>query len=135
MADIRYRVYRSGIGWEGWVKNGGVAGSTDQDATAIAAIQIQLDNPPANVHVNYRVRMENIGWTGLVADGNTAGREDGSMRSDMLYIELANAAKLHVFYRVFVPNTGWLGWAGDGGNAGKSKRWIKAVQVILHEFA
>ncbi|HEV8717640.1 MAG TPA: hypothetical protein VGX03_33055 [Candidatus Binatia bacterium] len=59
-------------GWQGWVSDGAVAGTTGQ-SKAMEAIKIQLQNAPANLHVCYCAHVAYIGWQGWVCDGTMAG--------------------------------------------------------------
>jgi len=70
-AKIVYRTHVENIGWQNWVSNDEMAGTSGQ-SLRIEALQIYLENME-NYTVEYKVYIQGIGWTDWYIDGETAG--------------------------------------------------------------
>jgi uncharacterized protein YjdB len=85
--SICYQAHVQNIGWQGWVCNGQVAGTTGQ-SLRMEAIRIVLRNAPRNESIRYQAHVQNIGWQGWVRDGQVAGTTGRSLRMEAIRIEL-----------------------------------------------
>ena len=131
--DIRYRAHVQNIGWQGFVTNGQVAGTTGQ-SLRMEAIQILVDNAPAGVGVRYRAHVQNIGWQGWVANGETAGTTGQSLRMEAIQIELTGVNpgdNLNVAYQAHVQNIGWQPLVGNGEEAGTTGLSLRMEAITI----
>ena len=84
---VTYRAHVAYDGWQNWVSNGAIAGTTGQ-GKSLQAIQIKLQNAPSNMHVNYRVYV-NGAWQGWVSDGAIAGTTGQSLPVKAIEIKIS----------------------------------------------
>ena len=78
------------IGWQNWVKNGEIAGTTGQ-SLRVEAIRIKLPNDLIGFgDVEYQVHVQNIGWQNWVKNGEIAGTTGQSLRVEAIQIELVD---------------------------------------------
>ena len=70
--EIQYQSHVQDIGWQNWVKNGELSGTTGQ-AKAIEAMHISLVNATAGGNIEYRAHVQDIGWQGWVKNGAQTG--------------------------------------------------------------
>jgi hypothetical protein len=136
-AIISYRAHVQNIGWQDWVQDGQVAGTTGQ-SLRMEAIQIQLNTvlPEfSKASVRYRAHVQNIGWQDWVQDGQVAGTTGQGLRMEAIQIDLGGNIldNYHVGYRAHVQNVGWQDWVQDGqvaGTTGQSLR-MEAIQIEI----
>jgi uncharacterized protein YjdB len=83
---IYYQAHVQDIGWQNWVSNGSVAGTTGQ-AKQIEAIRISSDR--GNLNVNYRVHVQDIGWQKWVSNGSVAGTIGQAKQIEAIQIYLS----------------------------------------------
>ena len=71
--SVSYRAHVAGIGWQGAVSDGAVAGTTGR-SLAVEALQFRLSGEAASSYdVWYRVHCADYGWLGWAKDGASAG--------------------------------------------------------------
>ncbi len=88
--DVEYQVHVQNIGWQNWVKNGEIAGTTGQ-SLRVEAIRIKLNGEVAKRYdVFYRTHVQNIGWQNWVKNGEIAGTTGQSLRVEAIQIELVD---------------------------------------------
>ena len=130
--SVAYRVHVANFGWQGWVTDGAVAGTTGR-SRQMEAIQIDV---PYN-GIMYRAHVANRGWQNWVYDADTAGTTGQGRQMEAIQIRLTGnmAANYYVEYRVHVEGYGWLGWVSDGEVAGTTGRGLRmeAIQIRLIE--
>ena len=114
---IKYTTHVQNIGWQNYVRNGEMAGTSGL-SYRLEGIKIDLLNAPENAKVNYQVHVQNIGWQGLRENGEMAGTSGLSYRLEGIKINLENLDNYSVMYRVHVQNIGWQDWRYDGEMAG-----------------
>jgi len=129
---VDYRTQVQDIGWQGFVINGSVAGTSGQ-SKRLEAINITLDNLEGGIE--YKTHVQDIGWMDWTADGSMSGTSGQSKRLEAIEIRLTGKAadEYDIYYRVHVQDTGWLDWAMNGqpaGTAGFSYR-LEAIQIVL----
>lgn len=134
--DIMYRTHVQTFGWQGFVSNGLVSGTTGQ-SKRLEGIEIKLGNLPYEGGVRYKTHVQTYGWQGWKQNGAMSGTSGESKRLEAISIELTGELAKHydVYYRVHAQTYGWLGWAKNGqnsGTAGKAKR-LEGIQIILVE--
>jgi len=129
---VSYQTHVQDIGWQGYVSNGTVSGTSAQ-SKRLEAIQIKLQNIAGGIE--YRTHVQDIGWMDWAADDGLSGTYGQSKRLEAIQISLTGAAKdmYDVYYCVHAQNNGWLDWAKNGepaGTAGFSYR-LEAIKVVL----
>ena len=131
-ATVRYRTHVQDVGWQGYVSNGALSGTSGQ-SKRLEAINIKLEGVSGGIE--YRTHVQDIGWQGFVANNALSGTSGQSKRLEAIQIRLTGeAANLYdVYYRVHAQDTGWLDWAKNGassGTAGYSRR-LEAIEIKL----
>ena len=129
---ISYRTHVQDIGWQGYMNNGGMAGTTGK-ALRLEALNIKLLNNNSDIKLKYQVHIQDIGWQNWMTDGDMAGTTGRSLRLEAIKICLENTEEYSVRYRVHVENIGWQGWMRDGdiaGTTGQSLR-LEAIQIEI----
>lgn len=134
--SVQYRTHVQDIGWQPYVANGQMAGTTGQ-GKRLEATTIQLANQDSTMmgSIQYQTHIQNIGWQNWTQDGGISGTSGQSLRLEAIRIKLSgNIANYYdVYYRVHAQNFGWLGWAANGqavGTAGYGYR-LEALEVVL----
>ena len=130
--EIEYRAHVQNEGWQGWVRNGAMAGTSGK-SYRVEAFYMRLKNASGKVH--YQTHIQNIGWQPERTDDQLAGTEGRSLRMEAIKIWLSGdiASQYDVWYRGHVENIGWQGWVRNGevaGTSGQSLR-VEAVEIML----
>ena len=117
--EIQYQSHVQDIGWQNWVKNGELSGTTGQ-AKAIEAMHISLVNATAGGNIEYRAHVQDIGWQDWVKNGAQTGTTGRALPMEAVNIRLTGALseKYDIYYRTHCRDFGWLGWAKNGESAG-----------------
>ena len=131
--NLSYRGHVQNVGWEGWVGNGGIAGTTGR-SLRVEALQATVSSEHAG-SIQIMPHVQNIGWMDWVEQGGEAGTSGRSLRVEALCVRLTgDLAKYYdVWYRVHAQNIGWMGWAANGdkaGTEGLSAR-LEAIQIEI----
>ena len=129
---VSYRTHVQDVGWQNYVQNGEVAGTSGQ-SKRLEGINIKLLNNDSNININYQVHVQDIGWQDWKTDGEMAGTSGQSLRLEAIKICLENTNEYSIRYRVHVQNIGWQDWKTDGemaGTSGQSLR-LEAIQVEI----
>ena len=129
---VSYQTHVQDIGWQEYVANGQVSGTSGQ-SKRLEAIHIKLEGISGGIE--YRTHVQDIGWQGWVANDALSGTSGQAKRLEAIEIRLTGeAANLYdVYYRVHAQNTGWMDWAKNGassGTAGYSYR-LEAIEIKL----
>ncbi|MDJ0840306.1 MAG: hypothetical protein QNK37_27600 [Acidobacteriota bacterium] len=129
---VQYCAHVQDIGWQGWVEDGAVAGTTGR-SLRMEAIKIRLIDAPQGMEIKYRAHVQDIGWQGWVENGAEAGTTGRSLRMEALEIVLTGNSGLNVKYRGHVQDIGWQGYVENGTEAGTTGRSLRmeAVQIEL----
>ena len=131
--SVSYRAHVAGIGWQGAVSDGAVAGTTGQ-GRALEALSGSVSwYGHGSSSLEVRAHVSNVGWQGWTSGASgTTGR---SLAVEALQFRLSGeaASSYDVWYRVHCADYGWLGWAKDGASAGTVglAKAVQAVQVVL----
>ena len=131
--SVSYRAHVAGIGWQGAVSDGAVAGTTGQ-GRALEALSGSVSwYGHGSSSLEVRAHVSNVGWQGWTS--GTAGTTGRSLAVEALQFRLSGeaASSYDVWYRVHCADYGWLGWAKDGASAGTVglSKAVQAVQVVL----
>ena len=131
-----YRTHVQSVGWQSYVKNGQISGTTGS-AKRLEAIQIKLTNTSGlDLGIQYKTHIQSYGWESTwKSGGSISGTSGEGKRLEAIKIRLtgSDAAKYDIYYRVHAQSYGWLGWAKNGesaGTAGQGKR-LEAIQIKI----
>jgi len=118
-ASISYRTHVQNDGWQDYVMDGALSGTTNQ-SLRLEGIEIKTNTQGYDLGVKYKTHVQNIGWQDYAADGTLSGTTARSLRLEAIQIELTgkDADLFDVYYQVHAQNVGWLGWAKNGASAG-----------------
>ena len=120
-ASIYYSTHVQNIGWQGYVKNGEMSGTSGK-GLRLEGIKIKIMNPDVSGNIEYSTHVQNIGWQNYVKNDQIAGTVGKGLRLEGIRIRLTGelSKKYDVYYRVHCQNLGWLGWAKNGEDSGSS---------------
>lgn len=133
-ASISYRVHVAEIGWQSFVGDGAMAGTTGQ-SHSVQAIEAYVPSIDGTVKISAHI--QDLGWVDPVdvSQGVYAGTVGQGRQIEALCIELEGdvADEYDVYYRVHSSEIGWLDWAKNGERAGTQGFGfgIEAVQIKL----
>ena len=132
---IEYRTHVQDYGWQGYVKDGEISGTTNE-SKRLEAINIQLVNSTdENLKIKYQVHIQEKGWQEWKENGEMAGTEGEGLRLEAIKIELENSEEYSIEYRVHIEEDGWQDWKTDGelaGTTGEGKR-LEAIEIRIVE--
>ena len=130
---VSYRTHVQDEGWQDYVQNGEMAGTSGK-SLRLEAMNIKLlNNEDKNLHIKYQVHVQDEGWQSWRTDGEMAGTSGKSLRLEAIRILLDNSDDYSIMYRVHVQDEGWQDWRTDGemaGTSGKSLR-LEAIQIKI----
>ena len=129
---VQYRSHVQNVGWQGYSKDGGMAGTSGR-SLRVEAMNINLLNAPANASIIYRAHVQNVGWQSWKSNGQMTGTSGQALRIEALEIKLQNMNNYTVEYQVHIQDYGWSSWYIDGetaGTVGKGKR-IEAIKIRI----
>lgn len=129
---IKYKSHVQTYGWQDYVLDGNLSGTSGQ-SLRVEAMNIELLGAPEDAKVLYRTHVQNIGWQNWVENGAMAGTQGQSLRIEAIEIKLENMNDYTVEYQVHVQDIGWTDWYIDGetaGTIGRQKR-IEAIRIRL----
>ena len=130
---VSYRTHVQKDGWQGYVKDGAMSGTTGQ-SKRLEAINIQLTDVQGS-GIEYRTHVQKYGWQNWVKDNALAGTSGESKRLEAIQIRLTGdvAKQYDVYYQTHIQGFGWSGWASNGemcGSAGYSRR-LEGISIKL----
>ncbi|WP_368552920.1 C39 family peptidase [Enterococcus faecalis] len=132
--DINYQTHIQDIGWQGFVKNGEISG-TSRRSLRLEGIKMNISNSDLAGSVEYRTHVQEIGWQGYVRDNQLSGTSGKSLRLEAIQIRLTGeiANTYDVYYRVHIEDKGWLNWAKNSESAGSQSaaKRLEAIQIKL----
>ncbi|MGE4509052.1 MAG: S8 family serine peptidase [Eubacteriaceae bacterium] len=131
---INYQTHVQNVGWQAWVSDGALSGTTGR-GLRLEGIHIDIADNGADVGVQYKTHVENIGWMNWASDGALSGTTGQSLRLEAIQIELTgtDAGLYDVYYQVHAQNFGWLDWAKNGdssGTAGFGCR-LEGIKIVV----
>ena len=134
---ISYSTHIQSYGWQNYVYNGKMSGTSGQ-AKRLEAIKIKLKNQDYTGNVEYRTHIQSYGWeTYWKRNDNISGKVGESKRLEAIQIRLTGEMAEHydVYYRVHAQKFGWLGWARNGESAGTEgyAYRLEGIEIILIE--
>ena len=131
---IRYQAHVAEQGWQGFVDDGEVAGTTGE-SLALEALRVGLDGADEGSGVRVSAHVAETGWMDFVQTPAFGGTVGETKAAQAFKIELVGGiASTHdIYYRVHAAGYGWLGWAKNGEIAGTTglSRNAEAIEIKL----
>ncbi|MBO5521029.1 MAG: leucine-rich repeat protein, partial [Eubacterium sp.] len=132
--SVSYRTHVQSIGWQGYVKDGAMSGTTGQ-SKRLEGIDISLSGQPYSGGITYRTHVQKYGWQNWKSNGEMAGTSGESKRLEAVQIRLTGEMADHydVYYQTHIQHFGWSGWAKNGemcGSAGYAYR-LEGIRIRL----
>lgn len=130
-----YNTHVQTYGWQEYVYDGDMAGTTGQ-SKRLEGIHIQLLNQKYGGNIEYRTHIQTYGWEpAWKTNGAMSGTSGQSKRLEAIQIRLTGemAEKYDVWYQTHIQKFGWSGWAKNGeecGSAGYSYR-LEGIRIRL----
>ena len=144
IAHVSYRTHVQNVGWQNYVKDGRMAGTSGR-ALRLEGMNIYLTDAKGNKvsgamgGIQYQVHVQNIGWQAVKANGAMAGTSGRSYRLEAIRIKLTGELSRYydVLYRTHVQNVGWQDWVRNGAMAGTSGKGyrLEGIEIKLQEKA
>ena len=134
---IRYQAHVSGIGWQDYMENGDLAGSSNY-TNSLEALKMQIAcQGDITGSIEYQAHISGIGWQNYVGTNETAGTTGQGRALEAIKVRLTGelATKYDIYYHVYVENVGWLDWASNdqiSGSVGYGNS-LKAIEIKLVE--
>lgn len=130
---VRYRTHVQDVGWQSYVSDGTLSGTTGQ-SLRLEGINISL-SPNVSGSIEYCTHVQDIGWQSYVSNGAMSGTQGQSLRLEAIQIRLTGDAanQYDIYYQVHSQDVGWMGWAKNGekaGTAGYSRR-LEGIRIVL----
>jgi uncharacterized protein YjdB len=128
---VKYQTHVALIGWQEWVNNGAVAGTTGQ-SKQVEALRIKIYGLPG-AKIEYRAHVKENGWLPWVSDGELSGTMGEKKRVEALQVRLVNNDNYGVMYQAHIQNVGWTRWYTDEEIAGTigNKLRVEAIKIRL----
>ena len=134
---IMYQAHVGGVGWQDYMENGALAGSSNYD-NSIEALKLMIAcQGNLSGSIEYQTHVGGIGWQNYVGSDQLAGTTGQGKALEAIKIRLTGdlANKYDIYYHVYVESFGWLDWASNdqiAGSVGYGKA-IKAIEMKLVE--
>ena len=129
---LRYRAHVQDVGWQGYVRDGYVAGTTGRNLS-LEALDVSLADAAGLGAIAARAHVQDIGWQ----DWSTSmcGTTGCGLPVEAICLKLEGEAssRRDIWYRVHSAEFGWLGWASNGDPAGSQglARPVQAIEIRL----
>lgn len=131
---INYQTHVEKKGWQSWVSNGTLAG-TSGEALRLEAIKLDISNFPVSGGIQYRTHIQSSGWSNYSSNGTQSGTVGNKKRLEAIEIQLTGelSNRFDVYYRTHIQSKGWLGWVRNGLSSGSEGLGLRmeAIQVKL----
>lgn len=128
--SVNYQAHVENVGWQNFVKDGAVAGTSGR-GLRVESFKMNLSDTPVSGGVAYAAHVENIGWQEEKSSNQIAGTTGKGLRIEALKILLTGeiSNQYDIYYRVHIQDYGWLGWTKNGQNAGSQGRALRMEAV------
>ena len=132
--DVSYRTHVQNIGWQRYVKNDTIAGTTGL-SLRVEGIYVKISDTDYSGDIEYSMHVQNIGWQRYVKNDEMSGTTGLSLRAEAIKIRLTGELAEHysIFYSVHVQNIGWMPYVKDdaiAGTTGLSLR-LEGIKIKL----
>ena len=117
---IMYQAHVGGIGWQDYMENGELAGSSNYKNSLEALKMMVASQGDITGSIEYQAHVGGVGWQNYVGTNQIAGTTGQAKALEALRVRLTGdlANKYDIYYRVYVENVGWLDWASNDQVAG-----------------
>ena len=133
-AGVSYSTHIQNIGWQDYVQNGNMSGTSGK-GLRLEAIKIKLNDKDYSGDILYSTHVQNIGWQNYVKSGELSGTSGKGYRLEAVKVKLTGEIERHydVYYRVHAQNFGWMDWAKNGEEAGTEGYGfrLEAIEIEL----
>ena len=140
--NVNYSSYVNGIGWQSYVSNGALSGTTGQ-GRKIEAIKINLSGAMSeNYDIYYSAYVSNVGWLDWAKNDQACGNIGYGNSIQAIKIRLVEKSeniyseeRLKVNYSSYGQSSGWQNMVSDGaisGSTGKSRR-LESIKIELNK--
>ena len=136
--SVSYRAHVEYVGWQEWVQDGELAGTSGQ-SLRMEAVEFALDGDYdgeifCQAHVQY-IGWQRLGGTSAGDDPAMVGTEGKGLRVEAFKFTLGGEVSrfFDIVYRAHVQYIGWQDWVQNGaiaGTSGQSLR-VEALQIKL----
>ncbi|MGL4663241.1 MAG: glycerophosphodiester phosphodiesterase family protein [Culicoidibacterales bacterium] len=131
---VNYSAHVQNIGWQAYVSDGALAGTSGQ-SLRVESFRMNLSNLPVQGDISYATHIQNIGWQEARTSNQISGTTGQSLRMEAMRISLTGevAKQYDVYYRTHVQNVGWMNWVKNGEDAGTTGRGLRmeAIEIKL----
>ncbi len=128
---VAYETHAQDYGWQNWVQDSAVAGTTGE-SKRLEAIKIDLLNAPAGASVTARAHIQDYGWRDYnLGTSGTIGTQGEGKRIEAIALTLNGVSGYALEYRVHIQDVGWSKWVSQGETAGTAGfgRRLEAMQI------
>ena len=126
---VSYRTHVQDVGWQNYVQNGQMSGTSGR-SLRLEGMNIKVLNN-TNINIKYQVHVQDIGWQDWKKNDEMAGTSGRSLRLEGIRICLENSEEYSIMYRVHVQDIGWQEWKTDGEMAGTSGRSLRLEAIEI----
>lgn len=132
--NINYQTHVQDIGWQNYVSNGEMSGTTAK-SLRLEGIRVNVSDLATSGGIKYQTHVQDIGWQPFVNSNELSGTTGKSLRLEGIKIQFTDqlANDYDVYYRTHVQDTGWMNWVKNGelsGTTGKSLR-LEGIKIVL----
>ena len=132
-SDIKYTAHVSNIGWQDYVKNGEMSGTTGR-GLRVEAVKIKVDTKLSG-SVKYQTYIARRGWSNESSNDEMSGTTGLARNIEAIKISLDGDLEKYydVYYRTHNSCVGWVSWAKNGEISGSlnSNTQIEALEIKL----
>ena len=133
-AKISYQSYVTGLGWQPWVDDGTISGTTGQ-SRSIESVKIKISGMEGYI-VEYRVLVEGLGWQKWKTNGQEAGTTGQSLEIQAIQIQVKKKEEATVEptleYQTHVENIGWQNSVTENEIAGTTGRALRIEALNIN---
>ena len=133
-ASVDYSTHVQNVGWQDYVSNDEMAGTTGQ-SLRLEGIKIKLSDLEYDGGIEYKTHVQNVGWQDYVSNDELAGTTGQSLRLEAIQIKLTGDISNYydIYYQVHVQNIGWMDYVSNNemaGTTGQSLR-LEGIRIKL----
>ena len=131
--SVSYSSHVEYIGWQDYVKDGELSGTTGQ-SKRIEAIKIKLDTKLGG-SISYNTYITKRGWSNNSVNNSISGTTGLGRTLEGISVKLTGEISEYydVYYRTHMSHVGWLSWTKNGEKSGalNSGSKLEAIQIKL----
>lgn len=130
--SIMYKAHVSSIGWQDYVNDSQMAGTTGQSRN-IQALTLKINNG-TNYKLSGKVYINSIGYKtyeSISSDQTAIGTQGRGLPLEKIMLSYEDSYGYKLQYRVHVSSIGWMDWVDNGVETGKQGYSIEAIEIRL----